>query len=479
MRAGLHIHQGKTQCEFCGGDATKAMAEYAQHFSDEYQRQHSAIQAAIRGLEGYPTEIRLPHQSVWVPSLRDRFDGLEQRLRRWLLDERKIREGWVVQLTQKLSQMSSVIEVLPAGDRLSDLMTIAAELDALAMEHNKACVEADGLRLKAADRVKEHFAARYLLDPESAEAETAVAATKALLDRVDGGGKIVRSKLDAAQEELQRSSVAASEINEHLRLIMGGRVSVAQGDDNSLRFMRGDEVATNLSDGEKTAVSLAYFLVSLKQNGQQIEQTVVFIDDPICSLDANHIYDVAYLLLVQLKNAKQVFVSTHNSEFFNTIKRDWTDNGKFKVGCRGYLVQRKEEGASEIVALPKHLARFRSDYHHVFYCLQKLRGAASTDIDSYIGTPNLLRRFLEMYLGFRRPAGGSYESKLYLLIDDESERKSIVRFADEGSHSQSTNRLLEYADFPAMARGMVGRVLQSLEAKDADHYAALVEATGD
>lgn len=479
VRAGLHIHQGKTQCEFCGGDATQAMADYARHFSDEYQRQYSAIQAAIRGLEGYPTETQLPHQSVWLPSLRDRFDGLEQRLRQWLLDERKIRDGWVMQLTRKLGQMDSVIEVLPAGDRLSELMTIAAELDALAKEHNKACAEAEGLRRKAADRVKSNFVARYLLDPESIEAETTVVTTKALLDRVDWEGKTVRSKLDATQEELQCSSVAASEINEHLRLIMGGRISVAQGSDNTLRFMRGDEVATNLSDGEKTAVSLAYFLVSLKQNGQQIEQTVVFIDDPICSLDSNHIYGVAYLLLGQLKSAKQVFVSTHNSEFFNTVKREWYENKEFKSGYRGYLVYGKGAGTSELVALPKHLAKFRSDYHHIFYCLQKMRTATSADVDSYLGTPNLLRRFLEMYLGFRKPAGGGYESKLNLLIDDEAERKSIARFTDEGSHSQSTNRLLEYADFPAMARGMVDRVLRGLEAKDPEHHAALREATED
>jgi wobble nucleotide-excising tRNase len=479
VRAGLHIHQGKIQCEFCGGDATQAMAEYARHFSDEYQQQHSAIQAAIRGLEGYPTETQLPHQSVWIPSLRDRFDGLEQRLRQWLLDERKIRVGWVTQLTQKLGQMGSVIEVQPAGNRLSELMTIAAELDALAKEHNKACAEAKDLRREAADRVKNHFAARYLFDPESIEAETTVAATKTLLNRVDGKGKIVRSKLDAAQEELQRSSVAASEINQHLRLIMGDRVSVAQGADNTLSFMRGNEVATNLSDGEKTAVSLAYFLVSLKQNGQQIEQTVVFIDDPICSLDANHIYDVAYLLLGQLKNAKQVFVSTHNSEFFNTVKREWSENKEFKSGYRGYLVYRKGAGTSELVVLPKHLAKFRSDYHHVFYCLQKMQTSTSADVDYYLGTPNLLRRFLEMYLGFRKPAGGSYESKLNLLIDDEAERKSVARFTDEGSHSQFTNRLLEYADFPAMARGMVDRVLRGLEAKDPEHHAALREATQD
>lgn len=430
-------------------------------------------------MEGYSTATQLPHQSAWIPSLRDRFDSLEKRLRKWLVDEKKLRDGWVAQLTQKLGQMDAGIEVLPAGNRLSELMTIVAELDALAKEHNKACAEAESQRGNAAERVKNHFSARYLVDLRSTEAEATVAATKAVLERVDRQGKIIRGKLDVAQEELQRSSVAAGEINEHLRLIMGDRISAAQGLDNALRFMRGNEVATNLSDGERTAVSLAYFLASLKQNGQQIEQTAVFIDDPICSLDANHIYDVAYLLLGQLKNAKQVFVSTHNSEFFNTVKREWSENKEFRSNYKGYLVHRKATATSELVALPKHLAKFRSDYHHVFHCLQEVRAGTSVDASAYIGVPNLLRRFLEMYLGFRKPIGGSYESKLNLLIDDEAERKSIARFTDEGSHSQSTNRLLEYADFPSMARGMVDRVLRGLEAKDPEHHAALKEAVED
>lgn len=479
VRTGLHIHQGKNRCEFCGGDAAQALAEYAQHFSDEYQRQFSAIQAAIRSLEGFTGTAELPHQNAWIPSLRSRAEEAGGRLAQWLQQEKLRRDFWRAQLIEKLEHMETPIQVISQGERLSVLAAIVQDLDALVAEHNRACNEVVELRRKASDRIKNHFAARYLQDTESVEAEKAVAAANAVLVRAGEIGKVVRGKLEAVQQELQHSSVAAGAINEHLRRIMGGRVTVEQEAGGPLRFMRGNEVANNLSDGEKTAVSLAYFLVSLKQTGHQLERTVVFIDDPICSLDANHIYDVAYLLLSQLENAEQVFMSTHNSEFFNTVKQEWMSHRKFKPGHCGYLVHRKDAGSSELVALPKHLVKFRSDYHHVFYCLQKVPGAASLDIDSYIGVPNLLRRFLEMYLGFRKPAAGGYESKLHLLIDDEAERKAIARFTDEGSHSQSTLRLLEYADFPTMARGMVGRVLRGLESKDPDHHAALVEATKD
>ncbi|MFH5256112.1 AAA family ATPase, partial [Burkholderia semiarida] len=199
---------------------------------------------------------------------------------------------------------------------------------------------------------------------------------------------------------------------------------------------------------------------------------------PICSLDANHIYDVAYLLITSLKACQQLFISTHSSEFFNTIKQDWADRaGKFKKGHAAFLVHRESDGGSQLLVLPAHLAKFRSDYHHVFYCLRKFQASTSHDVDAYLSCPNLLRRFLEMYLGFRRPTPQPYLAKLDILFDDEVERGAVARYVDEGSHSASTLRLLEFSDFPAMSRGMVARVMQAMERADPEHYAVLIAET--
>lgn len=135
--------------------------------------------------------------------------------------------------------------------------------------------------------------------------------------------------------------MATSQINGLLKRLLGPSISVEQARDNRIQFIREGQPATNMSDGERTAIPLAYFLVSLRQNGQRLEDLVVFVDDPICSLDANHIYDVAYLLITSLRTCRQLFISTHNSEFFNTIKQDWTRRGKFKPQHVAYLVYRQ------------------------------------------------------------------------------------------------------------------------------------------
>lgn len=477
VRAGLRFHEHGTQCAFCGHDAGEALNDYTKHFSDEYQQQHAAISAAILRLDQAEPRPSVPHEKEWMPGVRDRVKAVLAELEQWNESELQIRRVWRDQLQQKLASMDSSIEPLPASDRLGPIAAIATQLNALVQEHNEACRQAAVLRQAAADRVKRHFAARYVLDDEAVEGEAMLASAKDHLQRVERVGNRVRAALEAARTELQKTSVAAVEINALLRRILGNRVSVEQAEDGQLRFMRATAPATNLSDGEKTAVSLAYFLVSLKQHSNSLSDTIVFIDDPICSLDANHIYDVAYLLLRQLSDCKQLFISTHNSEFFNTIKQEWTERGDFKKRHKGYLMHRNGT-RSELIALPSHLVKFRSDYHYVFHCLIQIQRSTSQDVDAYTHCPNLVRRFLEMYLGFRVPAAQGFQQKLSILIDDESVRDALARFADEGSHSQSTLRLLEYSDFSVMSRGMVGKVLDALQTKDPPHYAALIAAVG-
>jgi hypothetical protein len=477
VRNGLRFHEHTATCAFCGGDAAQALAEYSKHFSDEYRRQHATIEAAIARLEQPRALPSFPHEKEWVPDVRAKTQEALGQLEAWDTRESEIRSNWARLLREKLANMEAALSVEPVEDRAPALEAILADLQRAKDEHDRACDELTATRRAAADKVKAHFAARYLLDPVATEASETLNQADAALGRIQKVGQKIKSQSEAAHAELQRSSVAARQINDLLKRLLGPRISVEQAQDKRIRFIRGGQPATNMSEGERTAIALAYFLVSLGQDGQRLENQIVFIDDPICSLDANHIYDVAYLLMTSLKACRQLFISTHNSEFFNTIKQEWTDRGKFKREHAAFLIHRESDGVSQLLVLPTHLAKFRSDYHHIFYCLRQFRASTSPDIDAYLGCPNLLRRFLEMYLGFRKPTAKGYLTKLDILFDDEVERAAVARYVDEGSHSASTLRLLEYSDFPALSRGMVERVMHAIERVDPDHYAVLVEET--
>ena len=477
VRNGLRFHEHTVTCAFCGGNATQALAAYEKHFSDEYRRQHAAIEATIVRLSQPGVPRSFPHEKEWVPVVRGKAKEVLRRLEAWDARQNDVHFAWTRQLREKIANMGTELSAEPLDDQAPVLQGILTDLQQAKDEHDRACVELTATRRRAADKVKAHFAARYSLDAGAAEATEILNKADAALSRVQEVGQKIKVQSEAAHTELQRSSVAANQINDLLKRLLGPRISVDQGPDKQIRFIREGHPASNLSDGERTAISLAYFLVSLGQDGQGLTDQVVFIDDPICSLDANHIYDVAYLLMTKLKPCRQLFISTHNSEFFNTIKQEWTDLRKFKKEHAAFLIHREANSFSQLLPLPSHLTKFRSDYHHVFHCLREFQASTSPEVDGYLGCPNLLRRFLEMYLGSRKPTAKSYLTKLDILFDDEVERGAVARYVDEGSHSASTLRLLEYSDFPALSRGMVERVMRAMERVDPDHYEVLLAET--
>src|SRR5690606_6426012 len=137
---------------------------------------------------------------------------------------------------------------------------------------------------------------------------------------------------------------------------------------------RGNEIAKHLSEGEKMAISFSHYLVTLKSLEQknELKDTILFIDDSISSLDGNHIFQINAILKdflyekvddpnnasqkMWIQKCKQLFISTHNYEFFNLLKEMPTSKGfgydkKNKKEIR-YFISRKVND-SEIVCLPK------------------------------------------------------------------------------------------------------------------------------
>ncbi|MEX5538993.1 AAA family ATPase, partial [Pseudomonas syringae] len=57
-------------------------------------------------------------------------------------------------------------------------------------------------------------------------------------------------------------------------------------------IQRNGEKAHNLSEGEISLISFCYFMAKSIDKIESKEKPIVWIDDPICSLDANHIFFV-------------------------------------------------------------------------------------------------------------------------------------------------------------------------------------------
>ena len=264
--------------------------------------------------------------------------------------------------------------------------------------------------------------------------------------------------------------------------------------DDRFRLLRqGEAHPRNLSEGERTAIAFCYFVTRLFADGPDIKDTIVYIDDPISSLDANHLHFVdAFIrnMFYEFKpkiggvrgaihecKAKQVFIATHNSEFFHLLWM-WLKGTK-KDFSRTYMIERtKADGyaSSNLIDCPEAFHKYRSLYLMAF---DRMRRFVKDPIDgegTIFSMGNFVRKFLEGYTHLKYMSEEkTFDHHLVKLIPDDIERDSVTRFANSDSHLFSSGGIHRIPDRYEAAR-LVGIVLDAVRADDPSHYDALIAA---
>ena len=214
-------------------------------------------------------------------------------------------------------------------------------------------------------------------------------------------------------------------------------------------------------------------MARLEDKNTNLAVTTVFIDDPVCSFDCNHLFHSYALIKNKLAEAQQLIISTHNFEFFNLI-RDWFKPAKSEASF--YLIEKGHNGQLEakLSEMPSLLLKFKSEYHFLFSILHRFSQNPTSDYNYLYILPNLVRRYLEAFLGFKTPICAGLKKKLPRLITDSVEHEKVLKFIDEYSHNKSLPRSLNFPDF-SECRDVVAIVLRAVEAKDKEHYDALVD----
>lgn len=138
-----------------------------------------------------------------------------------------------------------------------------------------------------------------------------------------------RKELEATKRQLNDEEEGARRVNQYLNDYFGHRfitlvAEAVDDDEKRIRFkiMRGDKPAYNLSEGECSLIAFCYFVAKLEDVETSGAKPVIWIDDPISSLDSNHIFFIYSLLSSQITekdNCEQLFVSTHNLDFLKYL----------------------------------------------------------------------------------------------------------------------------------------------------------------
>lgn len=296
------------------------------------------------------------------------------------------------------------------------------------------------------------------------------------------------NKIKELKVSMSNEQASADKINEYLKSHFGNNVLEFRAlEENKAEFKiyRNGIEADNLSEGECSLVGFCYFMAKL-QNADK--KSVIWIDDPISSLDSNHIFFIFSLIdseLFENKDLKfnQLFISTHNLDFLKYLKKLKSASSK-KANL--YIIEKNENG-SQIKDMPKFLKNYTTEFNYLFeqiYNHKNIGEITDEDIKTALvyNFGNNLRKFLEIYLFFKYPTeklfGAEVIEQFFKSDSDKTIQVLINRYANEFSHLREIlERTMKPLDI-AQSKKIAEFVLKTMKLKDPEQFKALCESIG-
>ena len=322
-------------------------------------------------------------------------------------------------------------------------------------------------------------------------------ATKKLKLECEAHVNQLENERNSLVSQLLDEKRGADQVNKYLNHSLGidSLQLVAVEDESQARYkfhiMRGDQPAYNMSEGERSLVSFCYFLAKLEDSDTPREQMIIYIDDPVSSLDTNHIFFVFSLiesvLTIPNKDSNnnkygQLFISTHNLDFLKYLKRVTKPN---EDGTTEFLMVEKEMVSSRLILMPKYLKKYQTEFIYLFHQLYKMKDANISDENNatFYNLGNNLRKFLEAYLFFKYPSTKSTQKlkpRLHKFFGDDVATITLInRIINEFSHlEEHMDRGMKPIDMPELQKS-VRSVLNAIKEKDKDQYQSLLESIGE
>jgi wobble nucleotide-excising tRNase len=477
---GRPLHVGQDACQFCGQPLpSDLLAHLSGHFSAEYETLMTELSALIATIQSAQEEqISLDYKGDFYTELQEQFTAEKVRLN----DLMKTRKSSLAELrnalVEKQTKAFTSLECPTIDDPDAEIALSVQLINTTVADHNSRTEEFDNKRKDAFAKLERHYAAIFVRDQKYNDAIQEIAKLRTTIEEDEKTLGELDTEIGDLEKELSEAVKGAGRINDLLQAYFGKvdlRVEVP--DDKGFRIVRGSVTAKNLSEGENTAIAFAYFITRVQDGRHPLADMRVFIDDPVSSLDANHLFNTYALIKTQLVGCRQLFVATHSFEFYNLI-RDWAaddEGGEHSKKPQStwkhwsiFYLKRTDDGEGVLEEIPKELLRFKSEYHYLFSTLYHFDKGGTGGFDCLLSLPNVVRRFMEAFGGVMIPRRAGLHSKMKKLFSDQVEREAVWKFINQYSHNTSITRSLTIPDM-GECKVVVHACLEAVRAWDAEY----------
>lgn len=509
VEEGCKLHKGKNTCLFCGGDITKdRWAELERHYDEATKNLKEKTKKAVDWLEEQirttkelykiSPEKYYQHFKIEVEDINNDMNELREKLFTAL-------NGIFIQAKKKLEDIHScpsyiehtfdISELNAVYGRIENLEKRATEYGTkLKQEQSKA---QEKLRLSEVARFKEEIGYEEIVKIISEKEK--VSQERKVAKKEKEEAVILKEQAIKAKERLrQNEEEGARKVNEILQNYFGHRFielrAVKNDNEEGIYFdvFRGEQKAYNLSEGERNLVAFAYFVAKLEDVETVSEKPIIWIDDPISSLDANHVFFIFSLIdqqIVDKHQWTQLFISTHNLDFLRYLKRlhikeltiPFQDKkGDIKQRCiqiKRFLLER--QGNSSVISImPKYMQTHVTEFNDLFHQIYKCSQASTDDYELFYNFGNNARKFLEAYLYYKYPDNDTdlLHRKMKRFFSDSCAATTIDRIDNELSHLEGLiERGMSMSDH-AEIKKCAQYILETIKTKDPDQYKAFLKS---
>lgn len=505
-----HHKEKREACGFCGGTiTTERWEKLEKHFDEESSKLEKDLDALTEKIEAEKnsTSSALSINNVlFYSKFHERLLGLVEKLKIAVGSYASSLDELSSQLKSRKNDLLNQKDFQRPNNTTKALLDIWNEYEVIRTESVTFTSSLGTEQNKAKKALRLNEVAKYLTTIRYQDLLSDINTKKEKLEAIEKNRKKLsdaitdkEAQLAGKKRELNDEEKGAKKVNEYLNNFFGHRFlsleakkdEVTGEEPKLIRFevIRDGKKAYHLSEGECSLLAFCYFLAKLDDIDTRYSKPIIWIDDPISSLDGNHIFFVYSLLNAEIVSGgrfEQLFVSTHNLDFLKYLKRlngkYLGADGKQKQYQKGYLVVVRKDKTSTVGVMPKYLKDYVTEFNYLFHQIYKCASIKAIDDTNYITFYNFgnnARKFFEIYLYYKYPDQGMTEDTLRLFFGDENIPSVLTdRINNEYSHLcgifERGSTPVEVPEMQTAARKIIERLKI-----DNEQYSALLKSIGE